>query len=150
MTMACDLLVTKVRYKDIPDSDRGDFRYRRVVDLSSFSHAIVLCNTVKSVIKPCFLPGGCHQEALSLTYHSQVACEWSWLEFSPDMQYIPRNMLTVTTLLCSGGFVPIISSILFRVMSLVWTQSFDCPNCRWSSPEEYLRNHLNPQKLLTK
>ena len=33
----CDLdhLVTKVRCKDLPDSDRGDFRCRRAVDLSS-------------------------------------------------------------------------------------------------------------------
>ena len=26
----------KVRYKDLPDSDRGDFRCRRAVDLSSY------------------------------------------------------------------------------------------------------------------
>ena len=33
----CDLdhLVTKVRYKDLPDSDRGDFSCRRAVDSSS-------------------------------------------------------------------------------------------------------------------
>ena len=35
----CDLdhLVTKVRYKDLPDSDRGDFSCRRAVDSSSLS-----------------------------------------------------------------------------------------------------------------
>ena len=34
----CDLdhLVTKVRCKDLPDSDRGDFSCRRAVDSSSF------------------------------------------------------------------------------------------------------------------
>ena len=34
----CDLdhLMTKVRCKDLPDSDRGDFRCRRAVDSSSF------------------------------------------------------------------------------------------------------------------
>ena len=34
----CDLdqLVTKVRYKDLPDSDRGDFSCRRAVDSSSY------------------------------------------------------------------------------------------------------------------
>ena len=34
----CDLdhLVTKVRLKDLPDSDRGDFRCERTVDSSSF------------------------------------------------------------------------------------------------------------------
>ena len=34
----CDLdhLVTKVRCKDLPDSDRGDFRCRHAVDSSSF------------------------------------------------------------------------------------------------------------------
>ena len=31
-----DHLVTKVRGKDLPDSDRGDFRCRRAVDSSSF------------------------------------------------------------------------------------------------------------------
>ena len=30
-----DILVTKMRCKDLPDSDRGDFRCRRVVDWSS-------------------------------------------------------------------------------------------------------------------
>ena len=30
-----DHLVTKVRCKDLPDSDRGDFRCRRAVDSSS-------------------------------------------------------------------------------------------------------------------
>ena len=37
----CDLdhLVTKVRCKDLPDSDRGDFRCRRAVDSSSFSRS---------------------------------------------------------------------------------------------------------------
>ena len=36
----CDLdhLVTKVRCKDLPDSDRGDFSCRRAVDSSSYSH----------------------------------------------------------------------------------------------------------------
>ena len=36
----CDLdhLVTKVRCKDLPDSDRGDFRCRRAVDSSSFQN----------------------------------------------------------------------------------------------------------------
>ena len=35
----CDLdhLVTKVRCKDLPDSDRGDFSCRRAVDSSSFN-----------------------------------------------------------------------------------------------------------------
>ena len=28
----CDLLVTKVRFKDLPDNDQGDFRYQRAVD----------------------------------------------------------------------------------------------------------------------
>ena len=34
----CDLdhLVTKVRCKDLPDSDRGDFRCRRAIDSSSY------------------------------------------------------------------------------------------------------------------
>ena len=32
----CDFLVTKVRGKDIPDSDLGDFRCRRDVDSSSY------------------------------------------------------------------------------------------------------------------
>ena len=31
-----DLVVTKLRCKDLPDSDRGDFRCRRAVDSSSF------------------------------------------------------------------------------------------------------------------
>ena len=30
-----DLLVTMVKCKDLPDSDRGDLRYRRAVDLST-------------------------------------------------------------------------------------------------------------------
>ena len=36
----CDLdhLVTKVRCKDLPDSDRGDFRCRRAINSSSFIH----------------------------------------------------------------------------------------------------------------
>ena len=36
----CDLehLVTKVRCKDLPDSDRGVFRCRRAVDSSSLTH----------------------------------------------------------------------------------------------------------------
>ena len=33
-----DHLVTKVRCKDLPDSDRGDFRCRCAVDSSSYSH----------------------------------------------------------------------------------------------------------------
>ena len=39
----CDLdhLVTKVRCKDLPDSDRGDFRCRRAVDSSSFSRSYI-------------------------------------------------------------------------------------------------------------
>ena len=38
----CDLdyLATKVRYKDLPDSDRGDFRCRRAVDSSSLDSLI--------------------------------------------------------------------------------------------------------------
>ena len=28
----CDLLVTKVRFKDLPDNDQGDFRYQRAVN----------------------------------------------------------------------------------------------------------------------
>ena len=41
----CDLdhLVTKVRCKDLPDSDRGDFSCRRAVDSSSFR---TICSTV--------------------------------------------------------------------------------------------------------
>ena len=35
-----DHLVTKVRCKDLPDSDRGDFSCRRAVDSSSFSHCL--------------------------------------------------------------------------------------------------------------
>ena len=35
----CDHLVTKVRFKDIPDSDQGDFRCQRAVDSSSFTCA---------------------------------------------------------------------------------------------------------------
>ena len=31
-----DDLVTKVRYKDLPNSDQGDFRCRRAVDSSSY------------------------------------------------------------------------------------------------------------------
>ena len=31
-----DLESLKVRYKDLPDSDRGDFRCRRAVDSSSY------------------------------------------------------------------------------------------------------------------
>ena len=31
----CDILVNKVRCKDLPDNDQGDFRYRRAVDLYS-------------------------------------------------------------------------------------------------------------------
>ena len=31
----CDLLLTKMRCKDLPDSDRGDFRCRRAVNSSS-------------------------------------------------------------------------------------------------------------------
>ena len=36
----CDLdhLVTKVTCKDLPDSDRGDFRCRHAVDSSSFAY----------------------------------------------------------------------------------------------------------------
>ena len=39
----CDLdhLVTKVRCKDLPDSDRGDFRCRRAVDSSSFYNLLL-------------------------------------------------------------------------------------------------------------
>ena len=33
-----DLLVTKVRCIDLPDSDRGDFRCRRAIDLSIVKH----------------------------------------------------------------------------------------------------------------
>ena len=38
LKVICDLdhLVTKVRCKDLPDSDWGDFRCRRAVDSSSF------------------------------------------------------------------------------------------------------------------
>ena len=44
----CDLdhLVTKVRCKDLPDSDRGDFRCRRAVDSSSFSWEWTCCISV--------------------------------------------------------------------------------------------------------
>ena len=40
----CDLdhLVTKVRCKDLPDSDRGDFSRRRAVDSSSFLHCSII------------------------------------------------------------------------------------------------------------
>ena len=41
----CDHLVTKVRYKDLPDSDRGDFRCRRAVDSSSFTREYKMCVT---------------------------------------------------------------------------------------------------------
>ena len=34
----CDHSVTKVRCKDLPDSDRGDFRCRRAVDSSTGLH----------------------------------------------------------------------------------------------------------------
>ena len=39
----CDLdhLVTKVRCKDLPDSDRGDFRCRYAVDSSSFNDSLI-------------------------------------------------------------------------------------------------------------
>ena len=39
-TVKCDLdhLVTKVRCKDLPDSDRGDFRCRHAIDSSSWRH----------------------------------------------------------------------------------------------------------------
>ena len=38
LKVICDLdhLVAKVRCKDLPDSDWGDFRCRRAVDTSSF------------------------------------------------------------------------------------------------------------------
>ena len=41
-----DHLVTKVRYKDLPDSDRGDFRCRRAVDSSSSICSSVSHSTV--------------------------------------------------------------------------------------------------------
>ena len=43
LKVICDLdhLVTKVRFKDLPDSDWGDFRCRRAVDSSSYDTWIV-------------------------------------------------------------------------------------------------------------
>ena len=49
MILTC---VTMVRWADVPDSDRGDFRRRRAVDISSFMHApsqweiTLYCNVV--------------------------------------------------------------------------------------------------------
>ena len=44
----CDLdhLVTKVRCKDLPDSDQGDFSCRRAVDSSSFLIVIFIIQLV--------------------------------------------------------------------------------------------------------
>ena len=38
MILTC---VTMVGWADVPDSDRGDFRHRRAVDISSFENVLV-------------------------------------------------------------------------------------------------------------
>ena len=43
-----DHLVTKVRCKDLPDSDRGDFRCRRAVDSSSLVSYI--CGMIRHML----------------------------------------------------------------------------------------------------
>ena len=51
----CDLdhLVTKVRCKDLPDSDRGDFRCRRAVDSSSFDEIFICALEVVNLTSCC-------------------------------------------------------------------------------------------------
>ena len=43
-----DILVTMMRWKDLPDNDRGDFRCRRAVD--SFSKPRILISVIKQAI----------------------------------------------------------------------------------------------------
>ena len=87
----CDLdhLVTKVRCKDLPDSDRGDFRCRRAVDSSSLCMADASLGAqqhIKILSLICFnLFFNCDQAALSLSVRLSVrpsVCP-SFTPFSP-------------------------------------------------------------------
>ena len=87
----CDLdhLVTKVRCKDLPDSDRGDFRCRRAIDSSSLCMADASLGAqqhIKILSLICFnLFFSCDQAALSLSVRLSVhpsVCP-SFTPFSP-------------------------------------------------------------------
>ena len=66
LKVICDLdhLVTKVRCKDLPDSDWGDFRCRRAIDSSSFDYSAASLdndlgiNYIDGFVQDCSNPTG--------------------------------------------------------------------------------------------
>ena len=72
----CDLdhLVTKVRCKDLPDSDRGDFRCRRAVDSSSWSDWLSYTKPLFLSISINIIDGSCQRLINSdPTHHQAIA-----------------------------------------------------------------------------
>ena len=86
MILTC---VTMVRWADVPDSDRGDFRRWRAVDISSYQ---LLCCERWS--QSCKLPGlwWCHMATLYLVYIGSGNGLLPWHEI--PVKSLPEPMLT--------------------------------------------------------
>ena len=77
----CDLdhLVTKVKCKDLPDSDQGDFRCRRAVDSSSSVRVYISCSDISPFIWS----------------SNPIRCDYCISNCTLSIHNIPWNMYTI-------------------------------------------------------